>query len=130
MDGLHVVDSSGWLEYLAGGPNARHFTAPLGDPGRLLVPTISLYEVFRVVLRERGEDDAVQAAAAMRRGREIALSPPLALEAAWLAHERGLAMGNAIILATAQANRATLWTQDSDFESVSGVRYYAKTAAP
>ena len=130
MDGLHVVDSSGWLEYLAGGPNARHFAAPLGDASRLLVPTISLYEVFRVVLRERGEDDALQAAALMRRGREIALSPALALEAAWLAHERGLAMGDAIILATAQANRATLWTQDSDFEGVSGVRYYAKTAAP
>ncbi len=130
MDGLHVVDSSGWLEYLVGGPNARHFAAPLGDPSRLLVPTISLYEVFRVVLRERGEDDALQAAAFMRRGREIALSPALALEAAWLAHERGLAMGDAIILATAQANRATLWTQDSDFEGVSGVRYYAKTAAP
>jgi len=130
MDGLHVVDSSGWLEYLVGGPNARHFVAPLADPGRLLVPTISLYEVVRVVLRERGKDNAIRAAALMRQGRQIALSPTLALAAARLAHERGLAMGDAIILATAQANRATLWTQDSDFEGVSGVRYYAKTAAP
>ena len=130
MDGLHVIDSSGWLEYLTDGPNARHFAAPLADPSRLLVPTISLYEVFRVVLRERGEDDAVQAAALMRRGREIALSQALALEAAWLAHERGLAMDDAIILATARANRATLWTQDADFEGVSSVRYYAKAAAP
>ncbi len=130
MDGLHVIDSSGWLEYLTDGPNAGHFGAPLSDPSRLLVPTISLYEVFRVVLRERGEDDAIQAAALMRRGREIALSPVLALEAARLAHERGLAMGDAIILATARANRATLWTQDADFEGISGVRYYAKAAAP
>ena len=129
MDGLHVVDSSGWLEYLANGPNARHFMAALADPSRLLVPTISLYEVFRVVLRERGEDSAIRAAALMRQGREIILSPALALEAARLAHERNLAMADAIILATARANRATLWTQDADFEGVSGVRYYAKTTA-
>ena len=129
MDGLHIVDSSGWLEYLADGPNARHFVAPLADPSRLLVPTISLYEVFRVVLRERGEDQAIRAAALMRQGREIALSPALALDAARLAHEGSLAMADAIILATARANRATLWTQDSDFKSASGVRYYAKTTA-
>ena len=125
MDGLHVVDSSGWLEYLADGPNARHFSAPLADPSRLLVPTISLYEVFRVVLRERG-DDAIRAAALMRQGREIALSPALALGAARLAHERSLAMADAIILATARASRATLWTQDADFDGVAGVRYYPR----
>ena len=128
MDGLHIVDSSGWLEYLADGPNARHFMAPLADPSRLLVPAISLYEVFRVVLRERGEDHAIRAAALMRQGREAPLSSALALEAARLAHERSLAMADAIILATAQANRATLWTQDSDFKNVAGVRYFAKTA--
>ena len=110
-------------------PNARHFMAALAYPSRLLVPTISLYEVFRVVLRERGEDSAIRAAALMRQGREVALSPALALEAARLAHERSLAMADAIILATARANRATLWTQDADFEGVSGVRYYAKTTA-
>ena len=126
MDGLHVVDSSGWLEYLADGPNAHVFAAPLADPGRLLVPTISLYEVFRVVLRERGEDDAIRAAALMRQGREIALSPALALEAARLAHELGLAMADAVILATARASRATLWTQDADFDGFADVRYHAR----
>ena len=126
MDGLQVVDSSGWLEYLADGPNARHFVAPLADPSRLLVPTISLYEVFRVVLRERGEDHAIRAAALMRQGREIALFPALALDAARLAHERSLAMADAIILVTTRANGATLWTQDSDFRDIPGVRYYAR----
>ena len=126
MDGLHVVDSSGWLEYLADGPNARLFAAPLTDSSRLLVPTISLYEVFRVVLRERGEDDAIRAAALMRQGREVALSPSLALEAARLAHERSLAMADAIILATARAGRATLWTQDADFDGLADVRYYPR----
>ena len=90
MSGLHLVDSSGRLEYFADGPNARRFAEPLSDPGRLVVPTISLYEVFRVVLRERGEDDAVRAAALMGRGREVALSAALALEAARIAHEKRL----------------------------------------
>ena len=129
MDGLHLVDSSGWLEYFTDGPNARHFEAALADPNRLLVPTISLYEVFRVVLRQRGEDDALRAAALMRQGRQIPLSPALALDAARLAHDRSLAMADAIILATARANLATLWTQDSDFKNIHGVRYYPKTTS-
>ena len=127
MSGLHLVDSSGWLEYFADGPNAGRFAEPLSDPGRLVVPTISLYEVFRVVLRERGEDDAVRAAALMGRGREVALSAALALEAALIAHEKRLAMADGIILATARQAGATLWTQDADFEGMMGVRYFMKS---
>ena len=66
MNGVHLVDSSGWLEYFADGPNAGRFAGPLSEPGRLVVPTVSLYEVFRVVLRERGEDDAIRAAARLQ----------------------------------------------------------------
>ena len=126
MNGLHLVDSSGWLEFFSDGPNARYFAEPLSDPDRLIVPTVSLYEVFRVVLRERGEDDAVRAAALMGRGREVPLSSSLALEAARLAHEGRLAMADGIILATARHTGATLWTQDADFEGIAGIRYFAK----
>ena len=126
MNGLHLVDSSGWLEFFSDGPNARHFAEPLSDPGRLVVPTVSLYEVFRVVLRERGEDDAVRAAALMGRGREVPLSSSLALEAARLAHEGRLAMADGIILATARHTGAVLWTQDADFQGMADVRYFAK----
>ena len=126
MQGRHLVDSSGWLEYFTDGPNAGCFAEPLSDPNRLVVPTLSLFEVFRVVLRERGEDDAIRATALMRRGQEIPLSPALALEAARLAHQGGLAMADGIILATARSSGATLWTQDADFEGLSGVRYFAK----
>ena len=126
MNGLHLVDSSGWLEFFSDSPNARHFAEPLSDPDRLIVPTVSLYEVFRVVLRERGEDDAVRAAALMGRGREAPLSSSLALEAARLAHVGRLAMADGIILATARHTGATLWTQDADFEGIAGVRYFAK----
>ena len=127
MDRLRLVDSSGWLEYFTDGPNAAHFAEPLSDPGRLIVPTIGLYEVFRVVLRERGEHDAIRAVALMQRARVIPLSPALALESAKLAHERGLAMADAIILATARSVGATLWTLDADFEGLASVRYFRKT---
>ena len=126
MNGLHLVDSSGWLEFFSDGPNARHFAEPPSDPGRLVVPTVSLHEVFRVVLRERGEDDAVRAAALMGRGWEVPLSSSLAMEAARLAHEGCLATADGIILATARHAGATLWTQDADFEGFAGVRYFAK----
>ena len=126
MHGLHLVDSSGWLEYLAEGPNAGRFAEPLSDPARLVVPTISLYEVFRVVLRARGEEEAFRAAILMQQGREVPLSSALALEAALLAHEMHLAMADAVILAAARATEATLWTQDADFEGIDGVRYFAK----
>ena len=66
MGRLHLVDSSGWLEYFTDGPSAARFAEPLSDPDRLVVPTIGLHEVFRVVLRERGEDDAIRAVALMR----------------------------------------------------------------
>ena len=125
MQGWHLVDSSVWLEYFIDGPNAGCFAEPLSDPNRLVVPTVSLFEVFRAVLRERGDDDAIRAAAPMRRDREIPLSPHLA---ARLAHEGGLAMADGIILATARSSGATLRTQDADFEDLAGVRYFAKAS--
>ena len=121
---LNLVDSSGWIEYFTDGPNAGVFADPLSDESRLVVPTVIVYEVFRVVLRQRGEGDALRAAALMSRGREIPLSSALALEAARLAHVGGLAMAAGIILATARHTGAMLWTQDADFEGMALVRYF------
>ena len=129
MSRPNLVDSSGWLEYFTDGPNAAVFAEPLSDSGQLIVSTVSIYEVFRVVLRRRGEDDALRAAASMRHGREIPLSSALALYAAQLAHELNLAMADGIILATARLAGATLWTQDADFEGMRHVRYFAKIPA-
>lgn len=126
---VNLVDSSGWIEYFTDGPMAGIFAEPLADASRLVVPTVSLYEVFRVVLRQRGEDDALRVAALMSRGREIPLSSALALEAARLAHERGLAMADGIILATARLSNAVLWTLDGDFKGMPQVRYIARLPA-
>jgi predicted nucleic acid-binding protein len=123
---MNVVDSSGWLEYFAEGPNAGHFAAAVTATDELVVPTVTLYEVFKVVLREASENAELQAVAALARGTVADLTPGLALAAAKLSLQHTLPMADAIILATAQAHGATLWTQDAHFQGIGGVRYFQR----
>lgn len=123
---MNVVDSSGWLEYFADGPNADNFAALLSRVEELLVPSITLYEVFKIVCRQRGEDAALQAVAMMQQGRVVDLISSTALMAAKLSLDLRIPMADSIILATAQAHGAVLWTQDDDFEGLPGVRYFPK----
>ena len=123
---MNVVDSSGWLEFFADGVNAEQFAQPLSDLEKLIVPSISVFEVFRVVCCQRGEEQALQAAALMQHGKIVELSSSLALYAAKLSIELKLPMADSIILATARLHEATLWTQDNDFEGIDGVRYFPK----
>jgi predicted nucleic acid-binding protein len=123
---MNVVDSSGWLEYFTDGPNAAVFAKSIHTTTRLIVPSISLFEVFKRVMTQRGEDAALEAAALMRQGRVVPLDDALAFEAARLSVAHRLPMADSIILATARAHRATLWTQDADFKDLQGVRYLAK----
>ena len=125
---MNVVDSSGWLEYFADGPNADHFVTLLENVTELLVPSITLYEVFKVVYRQRGEDAALQSVAMMQQGRVIDLSSSTALLAAKLSLDLKIPMADSIILATAQAHDAILWTQDVDFEGLPGVKYFPKVS--
>ena len=123
---MNVVDSSGWLEYLADGPNADFFAKSIIATADLVVPTLSLYEVFKRVLQQRGEDDALQAVALMQQGTIVELSAPLALSAARISLNENIPMADSIMLATARAYGATLWSQASDFENSAEVRYIAK----
>lgn len=120
---MNVVDSSAWLEYFANGPNAGFFAKAVEGTGRLLVPTLSIFEVFKRVLQQRGEGDALQAIAVMQQGQVVDLDAPIALRAARLSVERRLPLADSVILATANAFNATLWTQDADFEGLPGVQY-------
>jgi len=122
---VNVVDSCGWLEYLADGPNADFFAPALEAPAELVVPTISVYEVFKRVVQQRGDSDALQAVALMQQGTVVQLTLPLALEAARTSASMGLPMADSVMLATARSFHATLWTQDADFEDIEGVRYVA-----
>ncbi len=123
---MNIVDSSGWLAYFADEGNARHFLAPLQDTASLVVPTITIYEVFKVVLRESNENEALQAAAAMQKGTVVDVTVRLAITASKLSLEYNLPMADSIILATAKAYNAVLWTQDADFKNMPGVKYYLK----
>jgi predicted nucleic acid-binding protein len=123
---MNIVDSSGWLSFFADEPNAKHFFAPLKDTAALLVPSVTIYEVFKVVLRESGENDALQAAVAMQKGTVVELTTQLAIDASHLSLEHGLPMADSIVLATARAYDATIWTQDSNIKNISGVKYFPK----
>ena len=123
---MNVVDSSGWLEYFAGGPNANFFAKPIEATADLVVPTLSLYEVFKRIAQQRGEGDALQAVAVMQQGTVVDLSSTLALAAAQVSLQLAIPMADSVILATARAADAVLWTQDSDFAEVPGVRYIAR----
>lgn len=127
--GRSVIDSSGWLEYLADAPNADFFAPAIEDPEHLVVPVLSILEVFKWVLRERGEDAALQAAALMQQGQVIDLDVALAIRAAKVGLELKLPLADSVMLATAYAHEAVLWTQDSDFEGLPGVQYRAKPSA-
>lgn len=125
---MNVVDSSGWLEYFADGPNAPFFAGAIEDLGRLVVPTLSILEVFKRVLAQPDEEAALQAAALMQRGTVVDLDATLAMNAAKLGLELKLPLADSVILATARACEATLWTQDADFEGIPGVNFRRKPA--
>lgn len=118
-----VVDSSGWIEVFTNGGKADHFLNLLADERLLVVPAISLFEVFQWVLREHGEAKAIQAAAAMQRGQVVDLDNRLALAAAQLSHALQLPMADSIILATARDQQARLHTMDSDFQGIEDVTW-------
>lgn len=123
---MNIVDSSGWLEFFADGPSAEQFVAPLTDTASLIVPVLCVYEVFKVLLRESDENKALQAVAAMQRGTVVEVSANLAMAASRLSLKHRLPMADSIILATARAFDAAIWTQDTHFEGLSGVRFFPK----
>ena len=120
---MNVVDSSGWLAYFADEPNADDFAAALADSDNLVVPVIVIYEVCIVLLREVGEEAALQAVAAMARGLVTTVDVRLAVAGARLSIKHGLPMADSLILATARHHGAALWTQNLDFNGIPGVQY-------
>ena len=120
---MNVVDSSAWLEYFADGPNAGSFAPVIERTNDLLVPSLAVFEVFKRIMMQRYEDAALHAVAVMQQARVVDFDAPMALTAARPSVELKLPLADSVILATARAHGATLWTQDSDFEGMSGVEY-------
>lgn len=123
---MNVVDSYGWLEYFANASNAEFFASAIRDEENLLVPSVCLYEVFKRICQQQGKQAALEGVSRLYRGTIIDLSDELALQAAQLSLQYNLPMADSIILATARAQNATLWTQDDHFKNIEGVKYIEK----
>jgi len=123
---MNIVDSSGWLEYFAEGGNAEFFAPAIEDTKNLLVPVICMYEVFKKLLQQSGLNEAQVHVSDMKQGKIVEIDESLALSAAKLSAELKLPMADSLILATARANNATLWTQDEHFKDLDGVKYIEK----
>ncbi len=124
---MNLVDSCGWLEYFADGPNAQFFTPAIENTEALIVPAICVFEVFKRVLQQRGEDAALQVAALMHQGQLVVLDDQVALHAAKCSIDYKLPLADSIVLATAHLREAVVWTQDADFAEIAGVKYVKKT---
>ncbi len=123
---MNVVDSSGWLEFFANGPKAGYFKIPIKDEANLLIPTVCLYEVFKITLAQAGEDEALNIAGLMSFGQIVDIDREIALAAAKISMENHLPMADSFIYAIAQENEATLWTLDEHFKGLPGVKYFSK----
>ncbi|MBK1700321.1 type II toxin-antitoxin system VapC family toxin [Thiococcus pfennigii] len=123
---MNLLDSSGWIEYFAEGPDAEGFGAVVEDTANLLVQTIVQHEVYRWADREGGEPAASRAIATMQTGAAVVLDIDLALASARLARQHRLPTADSSVYASAQSRGATVWTQDEDFRDLPGVRYFPK----
>lgn len=123
---MNIVDSSGWLEYFANDTNAEKFAPAIQKIEKLIVPTVSLYEVFKKVLSQRDEGQALRAIAVMQQAQVVELTNSIALTAAKISIDYKLPMADSIMLSTARLYNAILWTQDNDFEGIDGVKYFCK----
>jgi predicted nucleic acid-binding protein len=124
---MNVVDSSAWLEYFADGPNAEHFAKVIEKPDSLLVPSITLLEVFKRISQQRDESSALDYVAVMQQSTVVELDAALALRAAALGLRHKLPLADSVVYATAQQANAIVWTQDADFEGLAGVRFWRKS---
>ncbi len=123
---MNLVDTCGWLEYLAGTKNAKNFESAILDTKNLIVPTIVLYEVFKKITLDYNEDIALEVIAELKQGQVIEINETISIYAAKLSLEKKLPMADALIYATALLHSATIYTQDNHFEGLPSVIYFNK----
>ncbi len=124
---MNIIDSSAWLEYFADTSEAANFTDAIEDTENLIIPVITIFEVFKKIRQERNENDALLIIAHLQQGIVVTIDTSLSLLAAKLSIENKLPMADSLILATAKKYDAVLWTQDSHFKNMPGVKYFPKS---
>lgn len=123
---MNLVDSSGWLEYLADSKNAKNFASAIENTDELIVSTINIYEIYKKILLEKDENSALQVVGLMQQAKVIEVSSSIAIQAAKFSCEQKIPMSDSIIYITAKVNDAIVWTQDIDFKDLEGVKYFKK----
>jgi len=123
---MNLVDTSGWLEYLADTKNAKNFADAIENTEELIVSSINVYEIYKKVLKEKDENTAIQIIGLMKQSKVIDVTSSIAIQAAKLSYEENIPMADSIIYITAKENDAILWTQDADLKSLEGVKYFSK----
>ncbi|MBA7508726.1 hypothetical protein ES705_00658 [subsurface metagenome] len=123
---MNLVDSSGWLEYFTDGKNAEFFAPVIENTDELIVSVINLYEVYKKIASEKDDNSAIQAIALMQQPKVIEVTDSISIFAARLSIKLEIPMADSIIYATARMYDAIVWTQDSDFKNLEGVRYFRK----
>jgi predicted nucleic acid-binding protein len=123
---MNVVDSSCWLEFFAGNDVGEKVSPIIEDLDNLIVPAITIYEVFKKLIIELDEDRGLFAIAHMKQGKVIDLDSDLAIYSAQIGKENKLAMADSIIYAVSRKYSAVLWTQDKHFKNLESVKYFEK----
>ena len=123
---MNLVDSSGWLEYLADSKNAKLFAPAIEKTDELIVSTINIYEIYKKILLEKDENSAIQVIGLMQQAKVIVVNSSIAIQAAKLSYEQKIPMADSIIYITAKQNNGIVWTQDSDFKDLDDVKYFKK----
>ncbi len=121
-----IVDSCGWLEWFTDGKLADQYKEYIASPDNILMPAIILYEVYKILKREVGEDKALLAAGYMKKSTIIPLDGDLALVAADVALQEKLAMADAIIVAISRVHNCKIISSDADLKGQSTVNYIPK----
>jgi len=124
---MNVVDSSCWLEYLMWTEIGAAVAPVIENPGELLVPTITLYEVYKKLLAEKDEEYALNVISYMQSGTIVELNAGLSLSAAQLSRKHKLPMADSIIYAASLHYSAVLLSCDKHFKDIPGIRFFPKT---
>ena len=123
---MNLIDSSAWLEYFTDGNNAGFFAPVIENIDEVIISVINLYEVYKKVLLEKDENEAIQAIALMQQAKVIDVTNAISILAAKLSIKFKMPMADSIIYATARMYDAIVWTQDSHFKDLEYVKYFKK----
>jgi predicted nucleic acid-binding protein len=96
------------------------------SPSKLIVPTITLYEVYKKLLAEKGEEYALDVVSYMQTGTVVELNSGLSLSAAQISRKHKLPMADSIIYATSLHYSAVIFSCDKHFKDIPNIRYFPK----